>query len=579
MAYLTRDDIPFHYALADAFTVCDAYHCSLIGGTDPNRYYMWTGWTGNDGKGGGPVLDNSEAGYSWTTYPERLEQAGVSWKIYQDIGDGLDAAGGWGWISDAYRGNYGDNSLLYFDQYRNAEPGDALYDKARTGTNAKAGDGFFDVLRADVKAGKLPQVSWIAAPEAFSEHPNWPANYGAWYVSQVLDALTADPEVWSRTALFITYDENDGYFDHVVPPFAAARRPGRLHRRHRARTLRGQRHLHGRSLRPRPARADARRLPVEHRRLRLLRDLRPHLDHPVHGAPLRRPRAEHLALAARRVRRPDLGLRLRPPARRPGPAARHRRLPARRTTTGTTATCRCRPPTRRCPSRSGARGPPARCRYAPLVDAAVTAADRPGRAHLRRRRVRRRLLPRHLRRTAPTARGRTPPRRARRSPAAWDTAGTQGAYDLTVHGPNGFLRSFQGSAHAAGPEVTARHKAATGQVELTLANPGGNDVRLTVRNAYDGRHRTLVVRSGRRETYSRRPRAQRALVRPDGGRRPRPRVPAAVRRTRRDRPDRRQRPGDHHRLTGGPGGGAVNRGAAPRRSGPAARPCAGRSAG
>lgn len=93
MSYMTRNDIPFHYALADAFTVCDAYHCSMIGATDPNRYYLWSGHTGNDGTGGGPVLGNQEAGYSWKTYPERLESAGVSWKVYQDMGDGLDAAG------------------------------------------------------------------------------------------------------------------------------------------------------------------------------------------------------------------------------------------------------------------------------------------------------------------------------------------------------------------------------------------------------------------------------------------------------------------------------------------------------
>ena len=90
MAYYTRKDIPFHYALADAFTVCDAYHCSLLGPTDPNRYHMWTGWVGNDGSGGGPVIDNAEAGYGWSTYPERLQQAGISWKIYQDVGTGLD---------------------------------------------------------------------------------------------------------------------------------------------------------------------------------------------------------------------------------------------------------------------------------------------------------------------------------------------------------------------------------------------------------------------------------------------------------------------------------------------------------
>ncbi|QDL68257.1 phospholipase C, phosphocholine-specific [Streptomyces malaysiensis subsp. malaysiensis] len=222
MAYLTREDIPYHYALADAFTVCDAYHCSMLSSTDPNRYYMYTGYTGNDGRGGGPVLGNEEAGYAWTTFPEILQQSGVSWKVYQDIGTGLDAAGHWGWTSDPFIGNYGDNSLLYFHNYRNAKPGDALYDKARTGTNAAAGDGFFDRLRADVAAGTLPQVSWIAAPEAFSEHPNWPANYGAWYISRVLDALTSNPQVWSRTALLVTYDENDGFFDHVTPPFPPA---------------------------------------------------------------------------------------------------------------------------------------------------------------------------------------------------------------------------------------------------------------------------------------------------------------------------------------------------------------------
>ncbi|WP_333679107.1 phospholipase C, phosphocholine-specific [Dyella sp.] len=218
MAYLTREDIPFHYALADAFTVCDAYHCSVLGPTDPNRYYMWTGWVGNDGAGGGPVIDNAEAGYGWSTYPEALQQAGISWKIYQDAGTGLDAAGSWGWTDDAYIGNYGDNSLLYFNQYRNAQPGSPLYQGARTGTNISAGGSLFDELRSDVLGNRLPQVSWIAAPEAYTEHPNWPANYGAWYISQVLDALTSNPGVFSKTVLFITYDENDGFFDHMVPP-------------------------------------------------------------------------------------------------------------------------------------------------------------------------------------------------------------------------------------------------------------------------------------------------------------------------------------------------------------------------
>jgi phospholipase C len=217
MAYLVRSDIPYHYALADAFTICDAYHCSLLGPTDPNRYYMWTGWVGNDGSGGGPVIDNAELGYGWSTYPELLQKAGVTWKLYQDIGDGLNAAGSWGFTSDAYIGNYGDNSLLYFVQYQNAPAGSPLANGAKTGTNIAVSGTLFDEFRQDVSSGKLPQVSWIVAPEAYTEHPNWPANYGAWYISQMLDILTENPDVWSKTVFIITFDENDGFFDHMPP--------------------------------------------------------------------------------------------------------------------------------------------------------------------------------------------------------------------------------------------------------------------------------------------------------------------------------------------------------------------------
>jgi phospholipase C len=228
MAYLNGSDLPFHYALADAFTVCDGYYCSVLGPTDPNRYYMWTGWDGNDGQGGGPVIANDELGYSWQTYPERLQAAGISWKIYQDIGNGLDAAGFWGWTQDDhYIGNFGDNSLLYFLNYQNAAPGSPLYERARTGTDLKA-EGppatrdparLFDILAADVASGQLPSVSWIAAPEAYTEHPVWPPGYGAFYTAGVLDALTSNPEVWSKTVLLINWDENDGYFDHLVGPY------------------------------------------------------------------------------------------------------------------------------------------------------------------------------------------------------------------------------------------------------------------------------------------------------------------------------------------------------------------------
>ena len=219
MGYYRREDIPFQYALADAFTVCDAYHASFQGGTNTNRLFLWTGTNDPHGKGGGPSISNSHDrlvkagghpdGYRWTTYPERLTAAGVSWRIYQDMAD-----------------NFSDNPMAGFMAYRDSiagAPGSdpRLADMALS-TRALYG------LREDVISGALPSVSWIVAPEKDSEHPqpSSPAQ-GADYTARVLDALTADPRVWAKTVLLLMYDENDGFFDHVPPPAPPSLENGR----------------------------------------------------------------------------------------------------------------------------------------------------------------------------------------------------------------------------------------------------------------------------------------------------------------------------------------------------------------
>lgn len=209
MGYYTREDIPFHYALADAFTVCDNYHCSVMGPTSPNRLYLWTGTINPDGSGGGPVISN-RAGFSWTTYPERLQDAGISWKVYQNARD-----------------NYNNNALAWFTQYRNAPQGTPLYDRGMASV-PRAGKTVADIVAAikkDVLNGTLPSVSWVVAPESSSEHPSFMPNAGADMTNQLLLALTADPAVWASTALFVNYDENDGFFDHMVPPTPPAGTP------------------------------------------------------------------------------------------------------------------------------------------------------------------------------------------------------------------------------------------------------------------------------------------------------------------------------------------------------------------
>ncbi|MFI9111048.1 phosphocholine-specific phospholipase C [Streptomyces venezuelae] len=494
MAHLTREDIPFHYALADAFTICDAYHCSFIGATDPNRYYMWTGYVGNDGKGGGPVLNNAEAGYGWTTYPERLEAAGVSWKIYQDIGDGLNAAGSWGWINDAFRGNYGDNSLLYFNNYRNAQPGNPLYDKARTGTNAKAGEGFFDILRADVQGGRLPKVSWIAAPEAFSEHANWPSNYGAWYIAQVLDALTSNPDVWARTALFITYDENDGFFDHVVPPYAPGSAAQGLSTAPTALDYFGGKtgYVAGPyGLGP--------RVPMivvspwstggytcsetfDHTSVIRFMEQRFGVTEPQ-ISPWRRAVCGDLT-SAFDFSRTDTATAPLPPVAGyyPPDKNRHPDFLATAPASGTM------------PRQERGAKPTRPLKYAPYVDGAADIAAGKFRLTFS---------------GGPAAGAQFYVTSANRTDApwtytaeaaksisdTWNTTYSKGVTDLTVHGPNGFVRRFRSPGKTAVPEVTARHNATTGQLDLTFTN-AGTTATVTLTNAYGGTPATLTVAKG-----------------------------------------------------------------------------------
>jgi phospholipase C len=319
LGYYTREDVPFYYALADAFTICDQHFCSSLTGTTPNRLYLWTGTLRDPRAAGAPAnVRNEEVDYGaevgWTTFPERLEDHGISWKIYQNE---LSLPAGFEGEEEDWLANFTDNPLEWFSQYQvrfatgyrgyleeqvRSLPVaiEALEKRLRTLPDASPdaealrqqiaekttlahrlreererwsrerfeklprreqnlhnqafctnhGDPFYhqlatltyrdgeterqvavprgDVLhqfRRDTSEGKLPAVSWVVAPANFSDHPG-SAWYGAWFVSEVLDILTQNPEVWKKTIFLLTYDENDGYFDHV-PPFVAPhpRRP------------------------------------------------------------------------------------------------------------------------------------------------------------------------------------------------------------------------------------------------------------------------------------------------------------------------------------------------------------------
>jgi phospholipase C len=311
MGYYTREDLPFYYALADAFTVCDQNFCSCLTGTTANRLHLWTGTVrAKQSSDSLAHVLNEDVEYgrwaSWPTFPERLEDLGISWRIYQNE---LSLESGLKGEHDAWLANFTDNPLEWFVQYgvrfaathreyvlkrlaeipaeigaKQAEAASAtserrdrlkqeiselektlarfqseqaefsherfesLSDRARRlhdrAFTINSGDPDFRKLteltyrdgdidrrllvpkgdalhrfRKDVGGGKLPTVSWLVPSERFSDHPS-SAWYGAWYLSEVLDILTRNPAVWKKTVFILTYDENDGYFDHV-PPFVA----------------------------------------------------------------------------------------------------------------------------------------------------------------------------------------------------------------------------------------------------------------------------------------------------------------------------------------------------------------------
>jgi phospholipase C len=234
MGYYKREDLAFYYALADAFTLCDGYHCSILGPTHPNRLMANSGTIDPAGLQGGPVTDTNDTPDStwdctWTTMQELLQEAGVSWKVYSPSNVGVSGkyaslAQYPTWTPELYNPitnpevmTATDHVLPYFTAFRN--PLSPLYQNAFEPT-------FPNDFVSDIASGSLPSVSWIIPPLGFDEHPSSAPANGMYFTSLVLDALTANTELWSKTALFLMYDENDGWFDHVPPPTPPAGTPG-----------------------------------------------------------------------------------------------------------------------------------------------------------------------------------------------------------------------------------------------------------------------------------------------------------------------------------------------------------------
>ncbi|MFD8335315.1 alkaline phosphatase family protein [Streptomyces solisilvae] len=235
MNYHSDAYMGFYHAIAAQYTIADQNFCSEFGPTDPNRKYLWSG-TANSETGN---TDESNYSRPWTTVAEQLQQVGIDWRLYSDnSGNGRQ-----GYIS-TWVGDYGDNELKYFKgfdpQGLSADDpklrpgtgliwrGNATYYSGKTSPNDDSDANLDAVLKNLHDACQpgaehpLPAVSWIVAPYGWSEHPSADTLHGERYVKKTLDILQSNPDIWNHTLFILNYDENDGKFDHVLPPWPEA---------------------------------------------------------------------------------------------------------------------------------------------------------------------------------------------------------------------------------------------------------------------------------------------------------------------------------------------------------------------
>jgi phospholipase C len=205
MSYYTYGSLKVLHTLASEFVLCDNWFCDMPGNTLLNRYFAHTAQT--DG-----VLSDSQSGNIAINVPTIFDQItaqGATWKMYAP------------WAEK-------DGQKIHNPQIDSR----FLY----TVENSPNTNLPVTQFAADLAAGTLPFYSFlmcwlplnISSPETdTSMHPNSDIRSGENYLAAVYNALRASPH-WNDTLLIVTFDENGGMYDHVVPPTTTAPQPGTL---------------------------------------------------------------------------------------------------------------------------------------------------------------------------------------------------------------------------------------------------------------------------------------------------------------------------------------------------------------
>lgn len=213
MSELQSTDIPNYWAYAQNFVLADMMFSSLPSGTFPNHLYAVAndsdgtfttpnttskGDWGCDAPTSVTVEQENQTGVVNTVYPcfsyktlaDELQSAGISWKYYAPP-KGVNG--------------YSYSTLNSFSQFRNTSLWTTNVDD-------------YDNFASDVAAGTLPAVSWLSPGRIQSEHPPQDFCPGESWTVQQINAIMQNPTLWNSTAIFITWDDFGGFYDHVVPP-------------------------------------------------------------------------------------------------------------------------------------------------------------------------------------------------------------------------------------------------------------------------------------------------------------------------------------------------------------------------
>jgi phospholipase C len=228
MGYHTGSDIPNYWAYAKNFVLHDAMFEPNASWSLPEHLFQVSEWSakctqhdvptscanGLDSPGFPPdfarrhALDASKLPiYAWTDLTYLLHRQHVPWGYYVVDGTEPDCQNDDALSCVAVRQNARTpgiwNPLPYFDTVRqDGELG-----------NVQSVANFY----TSAKAGTLPAVSWVVPSGAVSEHPPGRVSAGQAYVTSLVNAVMRGPD-WSSTAIFVSWDDWGGFYDHVVPP-------------------------------------------------------------------------------------------------------------------------------------------------------------------------------------------------------------------------------------------------------------------------------------------------------------------------------------------------------------------------